>query len=195
MSIFSLYFNLGTHHILDIDAYDHILFITTLLAIYQLKHWRKIAVLITAFTIGHASTLVLFTFDIISVQSDFVEFLIAVTIAITAISNIFFSLRKEINKYLYYSKYVISVFFGMIHGMGFSTYLKAMLDSTQNRLLALFAFNLGIEIGQFVVVTIILILSVLAFNFLRVKQKIWNYIISGIALFVSLVLLFQRWPF
>jgi len=83
----------------------------------------------------------------------------------------------------------------MIHGMGFSTYLKAMLDSTQNRLLALFAFNLGIEIGQFVVVTIILILSVLAFNFLRVRQKIWNYIISGIALFVSLVLLFQRWPF
>jgi len=195
MSIFSLYFNLGIHHILDIGAYDHILFITTLLAVYQLKQWRKIIVLITAFTIGHATTLVLFTLDIFSIAPQLVEFMIAITIAITAVSNILVPVQEGLNKRLYYSKYLISAFFGMIHGMGFSSYLKAMFDGSQNLLTSLFAFNLGIETGQLVVVTAILFLSWFVLNYLKIKQLIWNYIISGLGFIVALILFVQRWPF
>jgi len=195
MFIFPLYFKVGIHHILNLDAYDHILFIATLVAIYRLKQWRQIIILITAFTLGHATTLILFTLDIISIQSRFVEFMIAVTIAITALSNVLTPLQEHINKRLYYSKYAISAFFGMIHGMGFSSYLKAMLDTTQSMTVALFAFNLGIEIGQLIVVIAILSLSFFVLNFLKVKQKIWNYTVSFLGLLVALFLMFQRWPF
>ena len=195
MSIFSLYFNLGTHHILNFDAYDHILFITTLLAVYKLKQWRKVVVLITAFTIGHATTLVLFTLGVFSIQPRFVEFFIAVTIIITAIPNILVPLQDKLNKNLYYSKYLISALFGMVHGMGFSSYLKAMFDGSRNMVTALFAFNLGIETGQFVVVSALFLFSWIVLNYLNIKQVIWNYILSSIGLIVAFVLFVQRWPF
>ncbi|MEX0884200.1 MAG: HupE/UreJ family protein, partial [Cyclobacteriaceae bacterium] len=52
MNQFQLYFNLGIQHILDLNGFDHVLFIMALSVIYLLRDWRKIIVLVTAFTIG-----------------------------------------------------------------------------------------------------------------------------------------------
>ena len=195
MSLFNLYFQLGINHILDFDAYDHILFITTLIAVYYIKQWRKILVLVTAFTIGHATTLILSTLDIIHVNPSFVEFLIPITILITSISNIVTKPTDEINKKLYYTKYGISVIFGLIHGLGFSSYLKSMLSAADDLIMPLFAFNLGIESGQFIVVAIILAISFLFLSKFKVTQREWNLFISGAGFGVSLILALERWPF
>jgi len=194
MSLFNLYFELGINHILDFESYDHILFITTLIAVYYLKQWRQILVLVTAFTIGHATTLVLSTLNIINVNPAVVEFLIPVTILITAISNILTKTTSEIDKKLYYIKYAISVIFGLIHGLGFSSYLKSMLSASDDMVMPLFAFNLGIESGQFIVVAAILTLSLLFLNKLKVTQREWNLFISGMGFGVALILALERLP-
>ncbi len=195
MSFFGLYFDLGIFHILDFEAYDHILFIITLVAVYFIKQWRQILILVTAFTIGHATTLVLSTLDIIHVNPAYVEFLIPITILITSIANILVKTTSEINKKLYYSKYAISVIFGLIHGLGFSSYLKSMLSAADDLIMPLLAFNLGIEAGQFIVVSIILIISYVFLSKLKVTQREWNIFISGAGFGVSLILALERWPF
>jgi hypothetical protein len=194
MSLFNLYFQLGINHILDFESYDHILFITTLIAVYYIKQWRQILVLVTAFTIGHATTLVLSTLNIINVNPALVEFLIPITIIITAISNIVTKTTSVINKKLYYTKYAISVVFGLIHGLGFSSYLKSMLAASDDMVMPLFAFNIGIESGQFIVVSIILIISLLFLNKLKVSQREWNLFISGMGFGVALILALERMP-
>ena len=93
MGTFQFYLTLGLQHIADFKGYDHILFIVVLCAVYQIKHWRKILILITAFTIGHSASLVLATFNIIRISGDWIEFLIPVTILLTAIGNML--QRKE----------------------------------------------------------------------------------------------------
>ncbi len=192
MSLFNLYFQLGINHILDFESYDHILFITTLISVYYIKQWRQILVLVTAFTIGHATTLVLSTLNIINVNPALVEFLIPVTIIITAISNIVTKTTSVINTKLYYTKYAISVVFGLIHGLGFSSYLKSMLSASDDMIMPLFAFNLGIESGQFIVVAVILIISLLFLNKLKVSQREWNLFISGMGFGVAFILALER---
>jgi len=195
MSLFNLYFQLGINHILDFESYDHILFITTLIAVYYLKQWRQILVLVTAFTIGHATTLVLSTLNIINVNPALVEFLIPVTIIITALSNIVTKTTSVINKKLYYTKYAISVIFGLIHGLGFSSYLKSMLSASDDMIMPLLAFNLGIETGQFIVVGIFLSMSLVFLNKLKVSQREWNLFISGIGFGVAFILALERLQF
>jgi len=195
MSLFNLYFQLGINHILDFESYDHILFITTLIAVYYIKQWRQIMVLVTAFTIGHATTLVLSTLNIINVNPNLVEFLIPVTIIITSISNIVTKTTSVINKKLYYTKYSISIVFGLIHGLGFSSYLKSMLSASDDMVMPLFAFNLGIESGQFIVVSIILAISLVFLNKLKVSQREWNLFISGIGFGVAFILALERLHF
>jgi hypothetical protein len=195
MEIFNLYFNLGISHILDFNGYDHILFLTALISVYLITQWRKIIVLVTAFTLGHATTLVLSTLNIIYVNPMLVEFLIPITIILTSISNIITKTSSEINKKLYYLKYLISVIFGLIHGLGFSSYLKSMLSESDNMINPLLAFNLGIELGQFIVVSIILVISHIFISKLKVEQREWNLFISGAAFGVSLILALERIPF
>jgi len=193
MDFFGIYFNLGINHILNFDAYDHILFIATLIAVYQLKQWRQVLILVTAFTLGHATTLVLSTLNIINVNPSLVEFLIPVTIIITALFNVLTKATETgANKRLYYEKYITSVFFGLIHGLGFAGYLKSMLAASENMTIPLLAFNIGIEAGQFIVVTVILIISYVLLNPLKVKQREWNLFLSGAGFGVALILALQR---
>ena len=192
MSLFNLYLELGIDHILDFRGYDHILFITTLIAVYYLKQWRQILILITAFTIGHATTLILSTLNIINANPSIIEFLIPVTIIITSISNIVVQTTKNINKQLYYTKYAISIIFGLIHGLGFSSYLKSMLSASDNIVMPLLAFNIGIELGQFIIVLTILLISYIFINKLKITQRSWNLFISGAGFGIALVLALER---
>jgi len=193
MSVFQLYLKLGIEHIADFQSYDHILFIISLCVVYPIKFWRKILILITAFTIGHSLTLALATLKLISVDTKLIEFLIPATIFLTAALNL---LQKSdnFNSSLHIFKYLAGLFFGLIHGMGFSNYLSSLLGSESNLLKPLFAFNIGIEIGQIVIILIITTLSLLVIELFGAKRREWILVWSGAAIGVSVVLMIDRFP-
>ena len=134
MSIFELYFKLGLQHIADLKGYDHILFILILCAVYSLKEWKRVLVLVTAFTIGHSLTLALATLDLIRVDGDLIEFLIPLTIFLTALANLF-ARKHQVSPLLHYLKYTAALFFGLIHGLGFSNYLRSLLGTERGLVL------------------------------------------------------------
>ena len=141
MQDFGFYFRLGWEHIISWDALDHQFFIAALAAIYLLKDWKQVLILVTAFTIGHSVTLALSVFDIIRFKSKWVEFLIPLTIVITAITN--FSRR---NSHQNRSVSIISLLcFGLIHGMGFANSIRFMMADDQAIGWSLFGFNVGLE--------------------------------------------------
>ena len=194
MSLFELYFNLGLQHIADLKGYDHILFILTLCAVYNLKEWKKILVLITAFTIGHSLTLVLATMDLIKVDGDLIEFLIPMTIFLTALANLY-SRKQKPGSLQYYLKYSAALFFGLIHGLGFSNYLRSLLGTERGLVLPLFAFNVGIEVGQILIVCIFILLTRVIVDLLGLPKREWHVLLSGAGLGISLVLMIERYPF
>ncbi|MDV3310101.1 MAG: HupE/UreJ family protein [Cyclobacteriaceae bacterium] len=189
MGEFGLYFGLGKDHILDYaNGYDHILFVIALCAIYTLRDWRRVLILVTAFTVGHSITLALATFRIINVRSDVVEFLIPLTILLTAGSNIFkrddyFQDRKiQLN-------YGLALFFGLIHGMGFSNYLREILGKSANITVPLLAFNIGLEFGQIVIVLLFLATCFIFVDLFGVSRRDWRLVISSAIAGISLVLM------
>ncbi|MEM7550655.1 MAG: HupE/UreJ family protein [Bacteroidota bacterium] len=179
-SQFKVYFGLGLDHILDVNGYDHILFVIALCAIYTLSDWKRLLILVTAFTIGHSVTLALATLDIVKVNSALIEFLIPVTILITAFSNII--KKPSIGRTKANLNYYYAIFFGLIHGLGFSNYLKSILGKGQNVVVPLLSFNVGIEIGQIIIVVVFMIIAGLATGLFGVTQRDWRIVISsGIA--------------
>lgn len=191
MSTFGLYFQLGIEHITDLKGYDHILFLVTLCAVYSFVHWKQVLILITAFTVGHTTTLALATFNVIQMSSDLVEFLIAVTIFITALMNIFYK-SDTYSSSLHSYKYFAALFFGLIHGLGFSNYLKSLLSFEENITKALFSFNLGVEVGQIFVVLVVLLMAMLIVDMLKYSRREWNLILSGAGLGLSLIMMIER---
>jgi hypothetical protein len=188
MSQFELYFKIGKEHILDYkDGYDHILFIVALCAVYLMRDWKKILILVTAFTIGHSITLALATLEIISVNQKLIEFLIPVTIFITATSNIFRS--TELSDRTTYVNYGYALFFGLIHGLGFSNNLKAILSERSNIAKPLFAFNVGLELGQIIIVSIFLIISFILVDLFTVNRRDWKMVLSAVIAGMALLLI------
>jgi hypothetical protein len=185
-----LYFSIGWEHIISINALDHILFVTALAAIYIFKDWKKVLILVTAFTIGHSLTLALSVYDIIRVNDKVVEFLIPVTILITGVFNLF---QKDFTPKSLQLNYFFALFFGLIHGMGFANSIRFMLANNESIGWPLFSFNVGLEAGQIVIVFIILSLSYLFINFLKLPRKIWVIFLSSIAILVSSFMIIERW--
>lgn len=189
MGEFQLYFVLGKDHILDyVNGYDHILFVVALCAVYITRDWRKILILITAFTIGHSITLALATLEIINVNTKLVEFLIPVTIFITAFGNLF---RKEdrISTKPIQTNYLLALFFGLIHGMGFSSYLKAILGKDQSIATQLLAFNLGLEFGQIIIVALFMVTSFILVDLINVSRRDWKMVLSSGIAGIALILI------
>ena len=203
----SVYYNLGLEHILDIKGYDHMLFLLALCIPFTLRDWKKVLILATAFTIGHSVTLALSTLDLVRFPMDWIEFLIPVTILLTARYDL---LRgTSINRNLHYG---MALFFGLIHGMGFSNFLRGSMfpGEESNLVWQLLYFNLGIELGQVFVVIVFLIILTLLNRFLRSKREgasaqktskswlniEWNYrsILSLAAGVWALLLCIQRIP-
>ncbi len=194
MSLFELYFKLGLQHIADLKGYDHILFILTLCAVYSLKEWKRVLILVTAFTIGHSLTLALATLDLVRVDGDLIEFLIPLTIFVTALANVL-TRTQRVTSTLHYLKYSAALFFGLIHGLGFSNYLRSLLGSEKGLVLPLFSFNVGIEAGQILIVAVIMLLTKVVVDFLHYSRREWHVLMSGAGLGVSLVLMIERFPF
>ena len=189
MNDFTFYFKLGWHHIISPDALDHILFIVALAAIYLVKDWRQVLVLVTAFTIGHSVTLALSVFDIIRVNSKLVEFLIPCTIIVTALFNFF---QHDFSKKKLQLNYFLALFFGLIHGLGFANTIRFMLSKDEKIGRGLFGFNVGLEAGQIVVVALILLMSFLLVNVLKLRQNWWVWVLSSIAFLIAVRLAFVQ---
>jgi len=190
MQDFTFYFKWGWEHIISWEALDHILFVLALSAIYLLRNWKQVLVLVTAFTIGHSLTLALSVYNIVRVKDSLVEFLIPCTIIATAIFNFF---QKDFTPRSLRLNYFLALFFGLIHGLGFANTIRFMLAKDQSIGWSLFAFNIGLEVGQVVVVLCILLLSFLIVDKLNVKRKWWVWALSGIAFCIALKMAIERW--
>ena len=188
MSEFYTYLQLGFGHIADFNAFDHIVFIVALCAVYQLQHLKNIFILVTAFTIGHSLTLALATLNIIIIPSKIIEFLIPVTIFTTCVYNVT-STQGTASKERININYAMALFFGLIHGMGFSNYLRMLLSNKESIIMPLFSFNVGLEIGQLLIVGLILGILFVAEKIFKVKHREWNLFISGAAAGISLILM------
>ena len=185
MSDFFIYLQLGFDHITDPRGYDHILFVVALCAVYTLSQWRQVLILVTAFTIGHSITLALSTLQLIHYSTALIELLIPITILITACTNFFFqepksrslsTTRKEKQRW----RYALALAFGLIHGMGFSNYLRSLLGREADIVKPLLAFNVGLEIGQLVIVGIVLTITYLVLYLFQSSRLRWTLIVSGI---------------
>jgi hypothetical protein len=197
MNEFLIYLQLGYQHITDLNGYDHILFVIALCAIYRMSDWKKILYLVTAFTIGHSITLALAALELIEYSTDLIEFLIPVTIILTCFANFFHRSTESVLNPEKFSRirYLFAMMFGLIHGMGFSNYLKSLLGKDESIVKQLLAFNIGLEIGQLFIVAVAITLSFLVLNGLKIKKHSWNLILSAFVAGVAFKLMTEKWYF
>lgn len=197
MTDFLIYLRLGFDHIIDPRGYDHTLFVVALCAVYTVRQWRQVVVLVTAFTIGHSITLVLATLRLIGYDTALIELLIPVTILLTAVTNFF---HKEPKKRLLRTseqpkavwRYGLALAFGLIHGLGFSNYLRSLLGREASIAQPLLAFNIGLELGQLLIVSIVLGVTYLMLDVLRISRLRWTLIVSGVVAGMALSLIVSR---
>ncbi|MCR6719738.1 MAG: HupE/UreJ family protein [Chitinophagaceae bacterium] len=182
---------MGWEHIISADALDHQLFIAALAAIYLLRDWKQVLILVTAFTIGHSLTLALSVLDIVRFPANWVEFLIPVTIVITALTNL---TQKKFTPRSIRINYFLALFFGLIHGMGFANSIREMMASGEGIGWSLLGFNLGLEAGQIVVVMILLLAAHVIVNILRVNRREWVIFLSAAVFALSLQQALERIP-
>ncbi|MFT5884162.1 MAG: hypothetical protein ACI9IP_000617 [Arcticibacterium sp.] len=195
MSEFFIYLTLGYQHITDLNGFDHLLFLVALCAIYSLQQWKDVLILVTAFTLGHSVTLALATQDILKVNAAFIEFLIPITIILTCLVNFFYKFKRNLHRSSSNPKwlrYGIATLFGLIHGLGFSTYLKSLLGAENSIFKPLLAFNIGLEFGQILIVAIALFINFLLISGFGLKKRTWNLILSGIVMGMSLMLVIDK---
>ena len=181
---------MGLFHVLDIKAYDHILFFIVLAVVFGFVDWKKVFWLVTLFTIGHSISLTLAAFEIIQIKVEIIEFLIPVTIFITGVTNIFNA--KKISKTKDSVNLFFALFFGLIHGLGFSNYFRGMIGREDDKLVPLAEFALGIEIAQVIIVLCILILGYVLQNMMKVNKRDWILVTSSIVVGFSIQMMLDR---
>lgn len=199
LSEFLTYFRLGVGHIADLKGYDHILFIVALTAGYAPRDWRRLLWLVTAFTIGHSATLALATLDLVRVRASLIEFLIPVTIVVTAGYSLLSRRRAEESGQPYRPErhallYALAGAFGLIHGLGFSNFLRAVLGGEESIVLPLFSFNVGLEIGQLAIVTVVLLAGAAVCEIAGLSRRRWASALSLVIVLASLRMIVERFP-
>ena len=190
MNEFILYFKMGLFHVLDIKAYDHILFLIVLTVVYLFKQWKKVLWLITLFTIGHSITLGFSAYGILNVRADLVEFLIPLTIFITGLMNVLTARKASLgkdNQNLFFA-----LFFGLIHGLGFSNYFKMMIGRSQDKLVPLLEFALGVEAAQVIIVLCILLVGALVQSVFGANRRDWILVTSSIVIGFAIQMMINR---
>ena len=195
MEDFKMYFTEGWNHIMSSDALDHQLFILSLAALFLWKYWRRVLVLVTAFTLGHSLTLALSVYDVIRFSIAWVEFLIPITILLTAIYDLRYLNISKIEGRNIQFNYIIALSFGLVHGMGFANSIRQMLASDQTIGIPLLSFNIGLEVGQIVLILLILLIAQLLVVNVKLPRKYWILLLSVIPLILSLRMALERIPF
>lgn len=191
MSDFWIYFQIGLKHVLNIYAYDHVLFLVALAVPFTFKDWQRIVLLVTLFTVGHTMALLLSVYEIVAIKVNVVEFLIPITIFITALFSLF-TAGKSSKKESLNLVFFITLFFGIIHGLGFSNYFKTILGGSANsKLIPLSEFALGIEAAQIIVVFVVLALSYIVQTVFRFSKRDWTLVMSAFIIGVVLPMILE----
>lgn len=192
MSDFWLYLKLGLEHVLDFKAYDHILFIIVLCAAYSFSSWKRLLLLVTLFTVGHTTSLLLAHYKVVAVSNVYVEFLIPITILVAALYNIITSKKTDRPKknMLFYG---ITIFFGLIHGFGFARYYNMISDGSD--ITPLLEFTLGIELAQIIIVLITLFIAFIIYGAFRLNKRDWILMVSSVVIGMVIPMLANSWPF
>ncbi len=192
MPDFWIFFKVGLHHVLDIHGYDHLLFLIVLIVPYVAKDWKRILILVSFFTLGHTLSLLLSVFNVITIKASLVELLIPITILVTALYNLIMAGKTGKTSNLSFISGV-TIFFGIIHGLGFSTYFNSILPGKPvDKLGPLFEFALGIESAQIIVVLGVLILAFIAQTLFRFNKRDFTLIMSSFVIGVILPLLIEN---
>lgn len=193
MQEFLFYIKLGLNHVLDFGAYDHILFLSALAVPFTFKNWKHVVVLATIFTIAHCSSLALSVYEVFTVDVGLIEFLIPVTILITALFNFTYVFREGVNlgELLHY---IATAFFGLIHGFGFSNYFKMLMAEEEDKITPLLGFATGIELSQVTIILVILTLAYVMLNLLKVKRPIFIAVASILIIAITIPLLIATFP-
>jgi hypothetical protein len=171
----------GTNHVLDINGYDHVLFLILLAVPYLFKDWKRVLLLVTLFTLGHTLSLILAAYNVVFVNGKLVEFLIPITIFIAAAYNVFTAGKKDKNKKIGLL-FFTALFFGLIHGLGFAREFTMVFGDAENRFLALLEFALGIEIAQIIIVFVVLFIGMLFQTIFRFSQRDWVMVLSSVVI-------------
>lgn len=169
----------GIQHVLDINAYDHVLFLAVLTVAYTFKDWKRVLLLVSMFTVGHTLSLVLAAYGVLKVNGGLVEFLIPITILIVALYHVF-TAGKRVQKEKVGMLFLSTLFFGLIHGLGFAREFRMFLGDADNKLELLLEFALGIEIAQVVIVFIMLFLGYIGQTIFRFSKRDWVMVVSAI---------------
>lgn len=192
MEEFWFYIQLGLDHVLDFSAYDHILFLSALAIPFTFKSWKKVLVLATVFTIAHCASLALSVYEVVVADASWIEFLIPVTIFLTALYN--FLNAKEEKKESMFVQTLCTVFFGLIHGFGFSNYFKMLMAGEESKIGPLFGFATGIELSQITIIIGVLMLVFLAQTVLKMKQSLFIVVSSAIIIIITIPMLVKTFP-
>jgi hypothetical protein len=194
MTDFWFYIKLGFEHVLDLGAYDHILFLAALAVPFTFKSWKQVVILATIFTIAHCTSLGLSAYGVLKVDVGLIEFLIPVTIALTALFNVYRVLKHEGNTGIFFTG-LATTFFGLIHGFGFSNYFNMLMAEEEQKLSPLLGFATGIEFSQVAIILVVLLVSWLIQDILKLKK---NYFVLGTSILIVLVtipMLMDTFPF
>ncbi|RAK63812.1 HupE/UreJ family protein [Hymenobacter edaphi] len=200
MSVFQTYLQLGFFHIFNLQAYDHLVFLLALCAPYVLGDWRRVVALVTSFTLGHSLTLALATLGVVQFPPAVIEALIPVTILLTCAANLRQAGRAGLSRpprrrpesVLWAPTNALAAGFGLIHGLGFSNYLRELLGQQSRPVLELLSFNVGVEIGQLLIVGLILLVGFLVLRGLGTPRRDWLLVVSGAAGGIAAVLLLNQ---
>jgi uncharacterized membrane protein YfcA len=192
MSDFWLYFKLGLEHVLDWKAYDHILFLIALSATYTFVSWKRLLVLVSLFTVGHSISLLLANYEVVSVSSRVIEFLIPLSILIAALYNLFTAKNKKADNKLGVIS-IITIFFGLIHGFGFAAYYKMI--NIDGGILPLLEFALGVEASQIIIVTLVLVATFIFQSVFHINKRDWILVVSSIVIGFVIPMLIENWIF
>lgn len=191
MSEFWIYFNTGLRHVLDINAYDHVLFLIALTIPYAFKDWKRVLLLVTLFTVGHTLALLLSVYNFVRINITLVEFLIPITILITALFHLFTASKNAKKENISFVT-VVTLFFGIIHGLGFSNYFNTILPgNASEKLMPLLEFALGIEAAQVTIVLFVLLLSYIVQNFFRFSKRDWTLVMSAFVIGVVVPMIIE----
>lgn len=193
MSDFWFYFKIGLEHVLDYKAYDHVLFLIVLTVPYVFKDWRRVLLMVTLFTVGHMTSMILAVYGVVSVDRGIIEFLIPVTIFVSALYNVFTAGRGA-HKDKLGVLFITALFFGLIHGLGFSSFFKSLTAHLSSKILPLLEFGLGIEAAQIIIVLVVLIFGFICQTIFRFSRRDWCLFISAVVIGMVIPMLMANYP-
>lgn len=187
------YIEMGLSHVLDVNAYDHILFLTALALPFTFESWKNVVVLATVFTITHCLALVFSVYELVVINVGLIEFFIPITILLTAILNCIYQKSQAGHVHIWFHVFA-TAFFGLIHGFGFSNYFKMMVMGEDNKVGPLIGFAMGIELAQVLIVLAVLALAYAVQTIFKIQQRWFVIVGSLLILLITLPLLYDTFP-